>query len=155
MKKYNTCPYDFSTHGGIFYLRVKSREEGTPRHGIRRHVDFIDDHCHASCQMIFLPAIRQFEVWEIFFCPVVCPILCSTTCDTSHVEHVLLVSIKCIYLHAPLRSTDIFKLFELHSVGEIISRSALGKFKALGRRNSHVKSSKQLSESVMTQDHLR
>jgi len=42
-----------------FYLRVKTREEGTPWHGIRRHVDLIDDHCHASCQMDFLLAIRR------------------------------------------------------------------------------------------------
>lgn len=37
------------------YLRVKIREECTPR----RHVDLIDDHCHASCQIDFPLAIRQ------------------------------------------------------------------------------------------------
>jgi len=114
--------YDFSTHGGIFYLRVKTREEGTPRHGIRRHVDFIDDHCHASCQMIFLPfpdtSIRgprslllpsrsSYLVYH------------HVRYFTRRGQHVLL-SIKCIYLHAPLRSTDIFRLFELHSTEEII-----------------------------------
>jgi len=46
-------------HVRSFYLRVKTREEGTPWHGIRRHVDLIDDHCHASCQMDFLLAIRR------------------------------------------------------------------------------------------------
>lgn len=37
------------------HLRVKIREEGTPR----RHVDLIDDHCHASCQMDFPLAISR------------------------------------------------------------------------------------------------
>lgn len=51
-----------------FYLRVKTRKEGTQRSGIRRHVDLVDDHCYASCLLAELPPRDSKS--EVFFHPI-------------------------------------------------------------------------------------
>lgn len=44
---------------------MKTREESTPRCGIRRHVDLVDDHGHSSCQLGFLAAIPRSDVQSL------------------------------------------------------------------------------------------
>lgn len=112
-----------------FYLRVKTREEGTPRYRIRRHVDLIDDHCHASCQMDFLLAVYVDSRSEVFSYPAVRSLSCSADVIFG-VEDNTFARLYQMYLSA--RSTseycDHLRIFvELRSAGEIISRSALGK----------------------------
>lgn len=49
----------------LYYLSMKTREEGTPRHGIRRHVDLVHDHGHSSYQPASLAAILRFDVQSL------------------------------------------------------------------------------------------
>lgn len=120
--EFSTSSRDFSTWS--FYLRVKTREEGTPRHRIRRHIDLVDDHCHASCQMDFLLAIRRFEIRGLLLSNR--PSSCSIDVILRVEDNTfVLVPIKCTYPHAPFRSTVTISKFSvnLRSTWETISRS--------------------------------
>lgn len=119
-----------------FYLRVKTREEGTSRYGIRRHVDLIDDHCHASWQMGFLLAIRRFEVRSRLLSSRSSSLVQHRR-DTSRRGQHVRARLYQTYLSARSASKycdHVRVLVDLHSTGEIISGSALGKPEELGTR---------------------
>lgn len=138
---------------------MKTREEGTSRHGIRRHVDLVDDHCHASCQMDFLFAIRRFKVRGLLLSSRRrrSSSLVQYRRDTSRRGQHVCARIYQMYLSArsALKYCDHLKVFgELRSTGETISRSALGKLGEEPEETRARRGSKRfpLSESAMTQE---